>query len=77
VVLIEPSFNVHKPIVILVSKNQPWLAEGRALKVGQELQMRNKVVSLREGSRGKKPQNLTPKFVEDMVIDVMESNKIT
>jgi hypothetical protein len=37
--------------------------------------MRNKVVSLGEGSREKTPQNLTPKFVEDMVADVMESNK--
>jgi hypothetical protein len=32
--------------------------------------MRDKVVSLREGSKEKTPQNLTPKFVEDMVVDV-------
>jgi hypothetical protein len=38
--------------------------------------MKYKVISLGEGSRGKTPQNLTPKFVEDMVVDVMESNKI-
>jgi len=60
VVLIEPSFNVHKPIVILVSKNQPWVAEGRALKVGQELQMRDKVVSLRRDLGGKNHKTSHP-----------------
>jgi hypothetical protein len=37
--------------------------------------MRDKVVSSREGSKEETPQNLTPRFVDDLTIEVMEGNK--
>jgi hypothetical protein len=38
--------------------------------------MRDKMVSLGEGSREETPHNFTLKFVKDMAVDVMENNKI-
>jgi hypothetical protein len=37
--------------------------------------MRGKVVSSREGSKEETPQNLTPRFVDDLTIEVMEGNE--
>jgi hypothetical protein len=39
--------------------------------------MKDKVVSSKEGSRGKTQQIFTPKYVEDIITNVMESNKST
>jgi hypothetical protein len=37
--------------------------------------MRDKVVSSREGSKEETPQNRTPRFVDDLTIEIMEGNK--
>jgi hypothetical protein len=37
--------------------------------------MKDKVISLGKGSKEKTPQNLTPRFVEDLAIKIMEGNK--
>lgn len=77
VVFTKPPFNVHKMPTIMVSKSRPRLTEGKGLNVGQELQMWDRVyVSLGNGFKEETPQNLTPKFVEDMVANVLESNKM-
>ncbi len=39
--------------------------------------MWDKVMSSGNEFREETPQNLTPKFVEDMAIDVLENNKTT
>ncbi len=60
----------------MVSQSRLRSIEGKGLKVGQELQMWDRVhVSLRGGFKEETPQNLTPKFVKDMVVDVLENNK--
>jgi len=38
--------------------------------------MWGRVMSLKDGFRGKIPQNLTPKFVEDMATNILENNNI-
>jgi hypothetical protein len=37
--------------------------------------MKDEVVSSREGSKEETPQNLTPIFVDDPTIEIMEGNK--
>ncbi len=49
-VFTKPPFNVHKMATIMVSKSRPRSIEGKGLKVGQELQMWDRVyVSLGNG----------------------------
>jgi hypothetical protein len=38
--------------------------------------MWDRVMSSRDEFREETPQNLTPKFLKDMVVDVMENNKL-
>ncbi len=76
-VLQEPTFNDYRPTTILVPHNRPGSTKGKTLEIGQELQMWDKVMSSRNRFREQTPQNLTPKFVEDMAVDVLETNKIT
>ncbi len=65
-VLPKPSFNDYRP----------GLAKGKTLEIGQNIQMWDKVMSSRDGFKEETPQNLTPKFVEDMVARVLKNNKI-
>jgi hypothetical protein len=37
--------------------------------------MKDKVVSSREGSKEETPQNVTPIFIVDLIIKIMEGNK--
>lgn len=74
-VLIEPSLIKFRPAAILVPHNRPRLAKRTTLGKIQELQMIERGMSLEKASKEETPQNLTPKFVEDMVVDVMEHNK--
>lgn len=59
VVFTKLSLNVHRLVKIFVSHNQLGYLS-RSFKVFYELSMRDKVVSSREGSKEKTPQNLTP-----------------
>ncbi len=76
-VLTKTSFNDYKPIVILIPHSRIWSREMTILEIGQKLQVWDKVMSSRDRFKEEKPQNLTPKFVEDMVAEVQENNKIT
>jgi hypothetical protein len=72
-VILGPSFNDFRPLKILlptgISKRE---------NVGNllGLHMKDMGMSLKDTSKEETPQNLTLKFVEEMVEDVLESNKI-
>jgi hypothetical protein len=56
VVFTKPPFNVHKMVTIMVSQSRLRSIEGKGLKVGQELQMWDRVhVSLRGGFKEETP----------------------
>lgn len=76
-VLQEPSFNDYQPTTILVPHNRPKSTKGKTWEIGQKLQMWDKMMSLKDRFKKETPQNLRPKFVEDMVVDVLKSNKLT
>jgi hypothetical protein len=71
----QPTFEEFKPTKLQVPLNRPKFVKGFPFEFELEEKMVQELGSFVEGSRNPTTQTSTPKFVEEVVVEVLHGNK--
>ncbi len=74
-VVLKPTFNNFGPLTVVLPQSGPRSTKGQGLDMDLGLQIRDKGMSSKNAFKQETPQNFTPKYVEELVEEVLGSNK--